>query len=57
MNKLVIKFKDGTHANIECAEMHEDEGIIKVYSKQCQLVAVFDMNEIAAAYITRRSEK
>ena len=57
MTKLVIKFKDGTHANIECAEMHESDGIIKVYNKQCQLVAIFDETEITAAYISRRDNQ
>jgi hypothetical protein len=56
MNRLVVKFKDGTHTNIDCAEMHEDEGIIKVYNNQCQLVAIFDEKEILAAYISRRKE-
>lgn len=57
MNKLVVKFKDGTFANIDCAEMHENEGIIKVYNNQCQLVAIFDEKEITAAYISRKEKQ
>lgn len=56
MNKLVIKFKDGSYTNIDCAEMHDNDGIIKVYNAQCMLIALFDEKEIKAAYISRKEQ-
>lgn len=56
MNKLIIKFKDGSFANIECKEMHDNDGIIHVYGNDLLLIAVFDEKEIAAAYISRREQ-
>lgn len=54
MNKLVIKFKDGAFANIDCKEMHDNDGIIKVYDNNLLLVAVFDEKEVTAAFISRK---
>lgn len=56
MNRLLIKFKDGTFANIECKEMHDNDGIIHVYGNDCLLVAIFDEKEISAAYISKKGE-
>lgn len=57
VNKLVIKFKDGSYTNIDCAEMHDNDGIIKVYNAQCMLIALFDEKEIKAAYISRKERE
>jgi len=52
VKRIIIRFKDGNYANIECAEMHEDDGIVKVYNSKCMLVAVFSEKDIVAAYLT-----
>lgn len=53
MKRVVIKFKDGTHINIEADYLHQEEGILTAWSGN-DLVAIVRLEIVQAAYLSEK---
>ena len=54
--RVVVKFKDGNHANLDADFIGFQNGVIQVWKGERSLVAVFNISEIIGAYMTEKKE-
>lgn len=58
MGRVTFWFNDSdNYVSVVAEEFHEDDGFLKAYSENNELVAMFDMKFIKGAYITREQKK
>ena len=56
MPRVVVKFKDGNHANLVADFISIEGGVIQVWMGANSLVAVFNASEIIGLYMTEKKE-
>lgn len=56
MSRVVVKFKDGNHANLDADFILIEGGVIQVWKGEISLVAVFNISEIIGLYMTEKKE-
>lgn len=57
MARITFWFNDSdNYVSVVAEEFHEDDGFLKAYSEDNELVAIFDMKIIKGAYLTRTKE-
>ena len=55
MQRVVIKFKDGSHINLPAMEIEQEDGIIRA-KRGNYLVAVASLDNIVVAYLSEKKE-
>ena len=56
MPRVVVKFKDGNHANLDADFISIEGNVIQVWKGTNSLVAVFNISEIIGLYMTEKKE-
>ena len=56
MPRVVVKFKDGNHANLDADFISIEGSVIQVWKGETSLVAVFNISEIIGLYMTEKKE-
>ena len=56
MQRVVIKFKDGSHINLPAMELEQQDGIIRT-KRGNYLIAVASLDDIVVAYLSEKKEE
>lgn len=54
--RVVVKFKDGNHANLDADGIIIVDGVIQVWKGEQTLVGLFNALEIIGLYMTEKKE-
>ena len=54
LNKVVVKFKDGSYCNLPADFIQSENGIVQVWNGENVIVGVFNIVDIIGLYMTEK---